>query len=145
MPSAGNPYFETERTWPFLLRQQELAECLRFLQEQTPAGPRLLRIQGPSGAGKSFFVRELLTRYADALVDGASVYVDVPASDLEASELLRKIESLLESPRTADRNSPSFVSKKLAAQWQARKRSSAGPRSAYLYRVFRDLLTLIPV
>lgn len=145
MLSTPDTFFETERSWPFLLRQQELAECLSFLQEAEPHGPRLLRIQGPSGAGKSFFVRELLTRYAATLTDGASVYVDVPPSDLEASELLRKIDVLLGTPRTADRGSPSFVSKKLAAQWQAKKRSSSGPRSAYLYRVFRDLLTLIPV
>ena len=145
LPSAGSSYFKSERSWPFLLRRQELAECLRFLQDSTPPGPRLLRVEGPSGAGKSFFVKELLAQYAAMLADGALVYVDVPPSDLEASEIFRRIEMLLETPRTADRSSPTFVSKKLSVQWQSKKRSTTGPRAAYLYRVFRDLLVLIPV
>lgn len=145
LPSAGNSYFKSERSWPFLLRRQELAECLRFLQDSTSPGPRLLRVEGPSGAGKSFFVKELLAQYATMLTDGASVYVDVPPSDLEAFEIFRRIETLLETPKSADRGSPTFVSKKLSAQWQSKKRSTTGHRAAYLYRVFRDLLVLIPV
>ena len=84
-------------------------------------------------------------QYAAMLADGASVYVDVPPSDLEASEVFRRIETLLETPKTADRSSPTFVSKKLSVQWQSKRRSTNGSRAAYLYRVFRDLLVLIPV
>lgn len=145
LPSAASFYFKSERSWPFLFRRQELAECLQFLQDPTLPGPRLLRVEGPSGVGKSFFVKELLVQYAAMLADGASVYVDVPPSDFEASEVFRRIEILLETPKTADRNSPTFVSKKLSVQWQLKKRSIGGSRAAYLYRVFRDLLVLIPV
>lgn len=137
-------YFDSEGSWPFLLRQKEMDTCCDFLLGQTPPLPRLLRIYGPSGSGKSFFARELLARCSASLGDGTSVYVDIPPSGLEASALFERIERLISVPRNADRVSPSFVSKKLADKWRARKSRPHTLGLSYIYRVCRDLLTLIP-
>jgi tetratricopeptide (TPR) repeat protein len=140
----GKKYFDSEGSWPFLLRRKEMAACCRFLLASNPAAPRLLRIHGPSGGGKSFFARELLARCSESISDGVCVYVDIPPTDLEASELFGKIERIISVARIADRNSPNSVSKKIADKWRAKKNHPFVPGLGYAYRVFRDLLTLIP-
>lgn len=145
MQLPGKTYFDSEGAWPFVLRQKEMDDCCRFLLAPAPAAPRLLRIHGPSGGGKSFFARELLTRCAPSLGDGASVYVDIPPADLEASDVFSKVERIISAPRHADRVSPSFVSRTLADKWRAKRSRSSVPGVAYVYRVFRDLLPLIPI
>ncbi|MFM0758515.1 hypothetical protein, partial [Paraburkholderia strydomiana] len=145
MQVAAKKYFDSEGSWPFVLRQKEMDECCHFLLGPTPVAPRLLRISGPSGGGKSFFARELLARCAASLGEGASIYVDIPPADLEASDLFGKIDRIISVTRNADRVSPSFISKALSEKWRARRSPPSVPGLGYVYRVCRELLALIPI
>jgi tetratricopeptide (TPR) repeat protein/ABC-type dipeptide/oligopeptide/nickel transport system ATPase subunit len=138
-------FFSSESAWPFLLRQNELVESLRFLLEDAPPAPRLLRVFGASGSGKSFLIRELIAQCAESFPDGAAIYVDTPQADLEASDFFRNIDQIISMQRQASRDSPRFVSKSIAEKWWKKKHPVAPGRLPYLYSVFRDLLALLPL
>lgn len=138
-----NKYFDSENAWPFLVRQSVLDDCLHFLSAKGPAGPRLLHLDGPSGSGKSFLTRELLVRYAEIQPDSTAVYIDSPPSDLEASDLFKKIAAIITVPRYGDRSSPNFVGKIVSDRWRRRKKPKATGRAAYLYGVLRELVVVI--
>jgi hypothetical protein len=136
--------FESDSSWPFLLREAEVTACVDSLAAET-AHPQILRVFGVSGSGKSFFVKELLTRLASHLSGGVGLYLDVPAADLEATAVFEQLEPLLTKPRQANRASPHFVSKRISSEWRRRGRGPVGELGGYLYRVLRDLTAQVPV
>ena len=136
--------FASESTWPFSLRVAEFARCRDFLAGEG-ATPRVLRIFGASGAGKSFLVRELMVQSASTGKDRIGVYLDVPPGELEASAVLDKLDSILMRPRKASRDTPSFVSRKVARAWVATKSGRSTRRTAYLYGAFRELTGQVPL
>ena len=129
--------------WPFLLRQREMAEARGFLAEAISA-PRLLRVTGESGSGKSFLARELVARAAERHSIGAIVHLNVPPSDLEASEFLSHLEGLLQSPAPLGDNGGAAVSAALRRRW-LRQISGPGWRREYFYNVVRELSGQIPI
>lgn len=136
--------FASEAAWPFALREVELAACVDFLTAQGRS-PRGLRIAGPSGSGKSFLVRELMARLDQGDKDSVGLYVDVPAGELEAADLLHKISGLLRTPRRATRDLPSFVGQRVAQAWNSATNGRASKRAAYTYVASRELTGQIPV
>jgi predicted NACHT family NTPase len=96
--SSAENLFRSENVWPFLFRKFELEKCVDFLAANNNGIAKYLRISGASGVGKSFFVRELLLRCANTVGENVVIYVDSPPSDLEASELFRKIDLIISSP-----------------------------------------------
>lgn len=138
-------FFASENTWPFAIRNEEVESSLSFLDNQIPFAPRVLRVFGHSGTGKSFFVRELLVKYAARHGESVVIYVDTPASDLEAAELFKRIGELVSVRRLPDRRLPCHVPRKIADNWRGRRTLPSFPLISYLYRVARDLLGLIPI
>ncbi len=143
MRLGENKYFDSENVWPFLVRQGILDDCLRFLSAKGQDRPRLLYLDGPSGSGKSFLTRELLVRYAGVQPSCTTVYIDSPPSDLEASDIFKRIDAIITVPRCGDRSSPNFVCKAVADKWRGRKRPPAIGRAQYLYGVLRELVVVI--
>lgn len=135
--------FESEASWPFVLRQRELLDCLEFLAADAD-GRRVLRIFGSSGSGKSFFTRELLTRFAASQTGGATLYIDIPPSDFEAAALFDRVRALISRQRRPNRASPSFVAKRFAVKWRSAQAWPQPRRLAYLLDVFRDAANLLP-
>lgn len=135
--------FESEASWPFSLRTDELDRCLSFLG--AGGTPRVLRIFGSSGAGKSFLVRELMVHAPSGGDEAVGLYIDVPASDLEAAALFEGLDALLSTRREATRDAPSSVGRKAARAWVSAKRGRSGRRVSYGYQVSRDLIAQIPV
>lgn len=144
LPEKLDP-FASENNWPFAIRLRELDSCLSFLESQATIVPKVLRIFGDSGAGKSFFVRELLVRYAANHRESVVIYVDSPASDFEAAELLRRIGELVSLPRLPDRKMPCHVPRGIADSWRGRRMLPSLPLLSYVYRVARDLIGMIPI
>ena len=136
--------FESESSWPFRLRSDELAECRVFVDGPVPA-PRVVRVFGPSGTGKSFLARELLVQASSDDKNGLGVYLDVPRGCLEASALLERLESILAKPSGATRDRPSFVGRRVARSWNGSRRNAAFGKRSYAYGVVRDLTGQIPV
>lgn len=137
-------FFESESNWPFSIRQNEINKCLTFLKGEENTYPKLLRVFGESGSGKSFFIKELLAKLTFENFEGAALYIDTPAADLEASTIFVRIEKILEKPKTADRAEPNFISKELASKWISRKLRLKSWKTHYIYRVTRDLVGQIP-
>lgn len=136
--------FDSESSWPFLLRKNELHDCINFFTQENENTPKVLRIFGTSGTGKSFFARELIVRLVEAQNYGTALYLNIPASGLEASNLFTTINRLISTPKKADRSSACFVSKELVKKWMKAKKA---PTSLvrYVYHVFRGLTGQIPV
>src|SRR4051812_38890559 len=103
--------------WPFLLRQREMADAQSFLADVRVVGPRLLRVTGEAGSGKSFLARELVARVAESHKKGAIVHLDVPPSDLEASDFLSQVEGALQSPSPLADNGGSALSAAMRRRW----------------------------
>jgi tetratricopeptide (TPR) repeat protein len=95
--------------------------------------------------GKSFLVRELMVQAAADEKDGIGLYVDIPASDLEAATLFDKLDALLSHRREASRDAPSFVGRKAARSWLSARRGGTAKGVSYAYRASRDLVAQIPV
>jgi tetratricopeptide (TPR) repeat protein len=136
--------FSSEGAWPFLLRTAQLAECRAFLTGAA-TNARIVRLSGPSGTGKTFLVRELMAQIAAADADGLGLYLDVPATDLEASYLLDRFAVLLGQQRNATRDAPSFVPEKVAKAWDPARRRRSADRASYGYLAGRDLVGQVPV
>ena len=136
-------FFDSEQSWPFLLRLEQLDDCLSFIQNAKNR-PRVLRISGPSGCGKSFFARELLVKLAEKDDLFAAIYTDFPASDLDCFDTIGKISSILESVTTPNRTNPNLVSKKAQKAWQKSKKIGTSSTAKYSYGVLRDLVAQIP-
>ncbi len=77
--------------------------------------------------------------------DGLGLYLDVPPTDLEASALFDKLDSLLSHRREASRDAPSFVSRKAVRSWIAARSGRSAKRISYFYLAFRDLTAQIPL
>ena len=77
--------------------------------------------------------------------DGLGLYFDVPPSDLEASALFDRFDSLLSERREATRDTPSFVGRKAARAWISAKRGRRARGASYVYLAFRDLVGQIPI
>jgi len=137
--------FRSEAAWPFALREEELLDCLAFLNTVDQSNPAVLRLFGESGSGKTFFSRELLTRFAKANPQRLILYLDTPAADLEATEFTAKLDVLLSRERIPDRDKPIQVPSKVVAKWLARKKRPLRWKTSYAYRVTRDLIGQIPV
>jgi tetratricopeptide (TPR) repeat protein len=136
--------FASEGAWPFKLRISQLASCRGFLADRSLT-PRVLRIFGSSGTGKSFLVREFMVQAAADGEDGLGLYLDVPPSDLEASDLFDKLDVLLSDRREASRDAPSFVDRKAARAWIAVKRGGSAKWVSYFYLASRELTAQIPL
>ncbi len=131
-------FFQSESTWPFLLRKEELAQCIDFLSEKNSHIPKILRIFGASGTGKSFFTRELVTQLSRTNRYHAVLYIDIPLAGFEASGLAGKVDWIISRHRKSSRATPQFVSKSLARRWR-RKKLALKPWMHYVYHIFRDL------
>ncbi len=141
--AAGDP-FASESSWPFVLNQRKLDDARAFLTESAE-GPRVLRVFGSSGAGKSFLVRELLTQLSSGDKDDVGLYLDVPAGELEASTLPDRLALLLSNQRTASRDAPSFVGRKVAKAWASALGGGPGKGATYGYQASRELSGQLPV
>ena len=136
-------FFNSEQSWPFLLRLDLLNESLSFLLNKIDK-PRLLKISGPSGCGKSFFTRELLIRLSEENKMFSSIYIDFPASDIDSFNAISKVSEILNSERKPDRSSPNLVTKDAKKAWQKRTKNISSSRAKYSYGVLRDLVAQIP-
>ncbi len=141
--AAGDP-FASESSWPFLLNQRKLEAARAFLTEPAE-GPRVLRVFGSSGTGKSFLVRELLTQLSSGDKDDVGLYLDVPAGEYEASTLPDRLALLLSNQRTATRDAPSFVGRKVAKAWASALEGGPGKGATYAYQTSRELSGQLPV
>jgi hypothetical protein len=76
---------------------------------------------------------------------GLGLYFDVPPSDLEASNLVDKLDALLSGRHEASRDAPSFVDRKTARSWISAKRGGSAKWASYFYLASRDLTAQIPL
>ncbi|MET1110446.1 MAG: AAA family ATPase, partial [Allosphingosinicella sp.] len=133
------------RSWPFLLRQSELAAARTFLNDRDAAAPRLLRIFGESGSGKSFLAKEIVADLAHNYSQGAILHINVPPADLEASDFLGQVNRVLQSPGAVDQSGGGFVSAALVRRWRTQGRGQSRGRWEYFYNVLRELSGQIPL
>ncbi len=143
--STADHFFASESSWPFVLREKAMADSVAFMSGEGAESKISLRIFGEAGSGKSFFVRDLICRLSEAVNPQAALYLDFPPSDLEATNVLRKIDHLIALPRHPDRSNPQFVAASLAASWNSKKRKARTWHKSYAYGVARDLSAQIPV
>lgn len=139
----GTNLFASESTWPFLLRQAELKECIEYFSEGDCCAPKVLRIFGASGTGKSFFAKELLVSVTELNFYSTAIYLNIPQTGFESSNLAGNINRLINSPRKAERSTASHVDKQLSAKWLKKKQISKS-WTQYSYHVARGLVGQIP-
>lgn len=142
--AAASDPFASESSWPFVLNETKLKAARAFLTDPGE-GPRVLRVFGPSGCGKSFLVRELLTQLSSGDKDDIGLYLDVPAGEVEASTLPDRLALLLSNQRTATRDAPSYVGRKVAKAWTSALRGGPGKGATYAYQASRELSGQVPL
>jgi len=110
--------FDSENNWPFLIREENLVSCLKFINSNKNKR-RIIKIFGESGCGKSFFAKELLITAYRENQKSLNMYLDFPASDLESFQVIRKAINDLGAERIPTRENPNHVNLKTVNAWMS--------------------------